>query len=529
MVSAASPAVPSPARSRAVTTDSSSPRSPHRAPARFSSPKLTKSCASEDTSTPSAPIVGQDGAINPQGFRYLTEFRLEGAVPVWTYTLQNAQLEKRLWMQHGANTTYVEYRLVQSAAPLELECKILVNYRDFNNLTHANGWRMQIDAVPSGLRVTAFDHASPFYLRSAAASAELARVEGSPPGALWYCNYEMSEERDRGLEDCEDHLYAATFRVKLNPGATASLVFSTDANSSLDATASLAAEQSRERDILSRFAGASRKGRAATRSGRAILDSPARPRRRSIPRLLRQKSSRGRPCEIIAGYPWFGVWSRDAMISLPGLTLATGRPELARQILRTFAQHIDRGMLPNFFPDSGQQPEFNSADAPLWFIEALRHYVDHTGDLDLVRGLFPSAQNIISVYSQGTRYSIHVDPSDGLVHCGEPGTQLTWMDARVNGVAATPRMGKPVEINALWLNALATAANLAPNVACPRRNFSARPNKPAPAFHASGTRKQIAASTSSMARTETMPRCAPTKSSPCPSAFRLWMPPSSAP
>ena len=135
---------------------------------------------------------------------------------------------------------------------------------------------------------------------------------------------------------------------------------------------------------------------------------------------------------------------RDDLLAGPH-ALTTGRPELARQILRTFARQIDRGMLPNFFPDSGQQPEFNSADAPLWFIEALRQYVDHTGDLDLARELFPRVQNILAAYTQGTRYAIHVDQSDGLVHCGEPGTQVTWMDARVNGVAATPRVGKPVD------------------------------------------------------------------------------------
>ncbi|HXN64490.1 MAG TPA: amylo-alpha-1,6-glucosidase [Candidatus Acidoferrales bacterium] len=413
------------------------------------------------------------GAIDPQGFSYLTEFHLEGSMPVWTYALQNAQLEKRIWMQHGANTTYVEYRLVQSDAPVELECKILVNYRDFNNLTRANGWRMQIDNAPNGLRITAFDNAAPFYLRSAAATAEPAGDAASPPGALWYRNYELAEERGRGLEDCEDHLCAAVFRVTLQPGATASLVFTTDPNSSLDAAAAFAFEQSRERDLLTRFAGA----QSQTDAPLPAAGAPA-----WIQQLVLAADqflvSSGKnqaaetPCEIIAGYPWFGVWSRDAMISLPGLTLSTGRPGLARRLLRTFAQQIDRGMLPNFFPDSAQPPpEYNSADAPLWFIEALRQYVDHTGDLDLVRELFPSAQNIISAYSQGTRYSIHVDSADGLVHCGEPGTQVTWMDARVNGVAATPRVGKPVEINALWLNALATTANLAPHCGVPATEF----------------------------------------------------------
>jgi predicted glycogen debranching enzyme len=164
---------------------------------------------------------------------------------------------------------------------------------------------------------------------------------------------------------------------------------------------------------------------------------------------------------IIAGYPWFGDWGRDTMISLPGLTLATGRPDVARSILRTFARFVDRGMLPNRFPDEGETPRvaYNTVDATLWYFEAIRAYHAATGDDDLVRELFPVLQDIIDWHQRGTRYNIHVDPNDGLLYAGEAGVQLTWMDAKVGDWVVTPRIGKPVEINALWYNALRIMAD----------------------------------------------------------------------
>ncbi|MBS3785073.1 MAG: glycogen debranching protein, partial [Anaerolineae bacterium] len=164
---------------------------------------------------------------------------------------------------------------------------------------------------------------------------------------------------------------------------------------------------------------------------------------------------------VIAGYPWFGDWGRDTMISLPGLTLTTGRPEVAERILRTFATFVDQGMLPNRFPDEAQDPEYNTVDATLWYVEALRAYHEATDDSDLLRDLFPILQDIISWHERGTRYNIRVDPADGLLTAGEPGVQLTWMDAKVGDWVVTPRIGKPVEINALWYNALRIIADFA--------------------------------------------------------------------
>jgi predicted glycogen debranching enzyme len=164
---------------------------------------------------------------------------------------------------------------------------------------------------------------------------------------------------------------------------------------------------------------------------------------------------------VIAGYPWFADWGRDTMIALPGLLLATGRPEVAAGVLRTYARLVDQGMLPNRFPDAGEAPEYNTVDAALWFFEAVRQYYATTHDLSLVREIFPALAQIIDGYTHGTRYNIHVDPADGLVYAGEPGVQLTWMDSKIADWVVTPRMGKPVEINALWLNALATQTRLA--------------------------------------------------------------------
>ncbi len=163
---------------------------------------------------------------------------------------------------------------------------------------------------------------------------------------------------------------------------------------------------------------------------------------------------------IIAGYHWFGDWGRDTMIALPGLTLTTGRPEIARSILATFSSFVDGGMLPNFFPERGQPPEYNTVDAALWYIETAARYVEATDDDAGLRALWPSLQQVVECYRSGTRYGIHMD-ADGLIVASAPGVQLTWMDAKVGDRVITPRMGKPVEIAALWYNGLMRMHDLA--------------------------------------------------------------------
>jgi predicted glycogen debranching enzyme len=166
-------------------------------------------------------------------------------------------------------------------------------------------------------------------------------------------------------------------------------------------------------------------------------------------------------CSLIAGYHWFGDWGRDTMIALPGLTISTGQTEIARNVLCTFSRFVDRGMLPNVFPDMGETPEYNTVDATLWYFEAIRQYFAATKDEKFLSEIYPVMVEIIDWHGRDTRYNIHVDSADGLLYAGEPGVQLTWMDAKIGDWVVTPRIGKPIEVNAPWLNALVSMSHFA--------------------------------------------------------------------
>jgi predicted glycogen debranching enzyme len=388
------------------------------------------------------------GTIAPEGYQQIESFRLEGATPVWTFACADALIEKRVWMEQGANTTYATYKLLRGFRPLKLEIKALVNYRDYHASTHAADWKMSVETAEHGLRIVAYAGAIPFYLLSAMASAE--------PAHQWYYNFELEAERDRGLDDREDHLHAGTFRATLAPGESLTIAASTEAAANLDGEAAYRSLREHDQSLLDHWNSAN----PATAG-----DAPGWIRQlvRAADQFIVCRPSAGDPegRTVIAGYPWFCDWGRDTMIALPGLTLATGRPEIAARILRTFARLVNRGMLPNVFPDAGATPEYNSADAALWYFEALRQYLAATQDLPLVGELFPVLTEIIDWHVRGTRFQIHVDNQDGLLYAGEPGVQLTWMDAKVGDWVVTPRIGKPVEINALWLNAVSTMTEFA--------------------------------------------------------------------
>ncbi|MFQ5857035.1 MAG: amylo-alpha-1,6-glucosidase [Anaerolineae bacterium] len=383
-----------------------------------------------------------DDLVNPLGFYHLERFHLEGTTPVWTFALADALLEKRVWMQPGANTTYIRYHLRRGNLPLTLTVKALVNYRDHHGSAHADGWQMQIEPVENGLRVIAFNGAAPFYLLSNRAKAT--------PQHDWYRGVFLSVEDYRGLDAYEDHLHAGVFSATLYPGESLTLVASTEATPNLDGRAVYAERQAYEQQLLAN----SGRTDAPSWVQHLVLAADQFIVRRPLP-----DDPDGRT--IIAGYPWFGDWGRDTMISLPGLTLTTGRPEVAARILRTFARFVDQGMLPNRFPEAGEAAEYNTVDATLWYVEAIRAYHIATGDDDLLRKIFPVLQEIIAWHQRGTRYNIHLDPDDGLLYAGEAGVQLTWMDAKVSDWVVTPRIGKPVEINALWYNALRVLADFA--------------------------------------------------------------------
>ena len=398
------------------------------------------------------------GAVAPEGYRSLRDFRLEGTVPVWTYQLSAAQLEKSVWMQPGEITTYVRYRLAESSSPIELDLKVLVNYRDFHGSTHAgwppSDWRMLVEPAEHGVRVEAYQAATPFYLRSRAASCDLQHV--------WYRDFFYPLERERGLDDHEDQLFAARFRAQLKPKQSITFVLSTNESASLDGESALADERARQGKLLAAATALLQPQAGAVAPSwiaQLALAADQFLVRRSLPNQPDGKT-------VIAGYHWFGDWGRDTMIALPGLALATGRAEIAKEILLAFSSFVDRGMLPNNFPDAGGTPEYNTIDATLWYFEAIRQYFAATEDLATLKKLFPILAEIIQAHIHGTRYNIHVD-ADGLLYGGGPGAQLTWMDAKIGDWVITPRTGKPVEVNALWINALESMAKFATTLGTP--------------------------------------------------------------
>ncbi len=387
------------------------------------------------------------GIVDPHGYRRIESFRLKGMVPVWRFACADALLEKRIWMEQGANTTYVTYHLRRAAGPLTLNIKALVNYRDYHSLTQGAGWRMVIEAGDRDLRIMAMESATPLYLAS-----DEARVSA---GHEWNSGFDLPLETYRGLEDRDDHLSAGAFQADLEPGQSLTIVASTELGFDVDGPAAYERRRRYERQLLDQTD--LTKERMPGWVQRLILAADQFVVDRPLPGGVNGQS-------IIAGYPWFGDWGRDTMISLPGLTLTTGRKEVAQTILRTYAAYTDRGMLPNRFPDSGQEPEYNTVDATLWYFQAIRSYYEASGDDQLLRELYPVLAEIIAWHRRGTRYHIRVDPTDGLLYAGEPGVQLTWMDAKVDEWVVTPRIGKPVEVNALWFNALKTMAYFARHI-----------------------------------------------------------------
>jgi predicted glycogen debranching enzyme len=381
--------------------------------------------------------------VEPHGYKYIENFYLEGTIPVWRFVFGDAVLEKRIWMQQGANTTYIRYDLARGTQSLKLSIKALVNYRDYHSRTNADSWRMRVDSIERGVRIVAFAGAVPFYL--------LADRGLALPVHQWYYGFELARERDRGLYYLDDNLHATNFLATIEPGESLTLVASTESSPDLNSKIQLEMRRAYEQKLLATWqASHPDKLNAPDWIEQLILAADQFIVDRPLPNNPNGKT-------IIAGYHWFSDWGRDTTIALPGLTLATGRPEIARSIIYTFSRYVSQGMLPNRFPDDGApltDADYNTVDAALWYFEAVRAYHAATGDDELLNQLFPILAEIIDWHCQGTRYNIKLDLNDGLLYAGSEGVQLTWMDAKVGNWVVTPRIGKPVEINALWYNAL---------------------------------------------------------------------------
>jgi predicted glycogen debranching enzyme len=382
-----------------------------------------------------------EGIAEPAGYRNLSAFHLDGALPVWTFAIADALIERRVWMAYGRNTTYVSLRLVRGSLPCAFEIIPLVTCRSFHALSRSVEHAFDIDVQERGAVVTS--DATQFRITSDRADFF--------PGGAWWWNFHFRQETARGLSDTGDLFAIGSFSATLQPGETLTLVLSTELDGpGLEARQSLSQARARQNGLL--------KQAEAVGSHPVIQQLVLAADQLIVSRPMPDDPD-GR--SVIAGYHWFNDWGRDTMIALPGLCLSTGRASEADAILRTFARFVDRGLLPNNFPDqAGVIPGYNTADATLWYVLAIAACARETGDDRLVRDLLPVLVDIIEHHRVGTRYHIAVDPSDGLLRAGEPGVQLTWMDAMVGDWVVTPRIGKPVEINALWYNVLRTVSAL---------------------------------------------------------------------
>jgi predicted glycogen debranching enzyme len=387
-----------------------------------------------------------DDVLYPQGFRNLQQFRLD-PFPVYTYATERFVLEKSIFMARGENTVVIEYVLLScgDGDDIHLEIAPLIAFRDYHATTHANGTiNSSYTEADGNITLRPYSDLPPLHLSH---DADEALKTG-----VWYYNFEYSEERTRGLDHREDLFNPLIFRTTLNGRSRLTLIASSESHVASDAAAIRATEIRRHKEIDRR---ADSSGRNAdliqalfTAAEHFIV---ARPPFKTV----------------IAGYHWFGDWGRDTMIALPGLLLCTDQPQAAKEILLQFLRHIHGGMLPNRFPEQGETPEYNTVDATLWFVDAIWQYLNYRTDplwrreaLELIRTQFyPGLKSIIHHHLAGTHFGIHAD-AQGFLWAGDNSSQLTWMDAKVGDLAITPRSGRPVEIQALWYNALRTVEGL---------------------------------------------------------------------
>jgi len=371
--------------------------------------------------------------VHPKGHELLREFRLR-PFPTFVYEAGGLRLTKTVFMVHGENTTVITYSLT-GGRRIVLHVRPLVAFRDFHHLTRENAdLKREVEVSAGVLKFQPYPDAPALLLAHSPAELE---TEG-----CWYRNFEYAEEKSRGLDFREDLYSPGVLHFDLNEGDKVLIIASLHRQTAADAVELAQKESARRRGVERALP----KADDFTRSLLLAADQF----------LVKRDTGKS----IIAGYPWFGDWGRDAMIAFPGLTLVTRRFGDARDVLRSFVRACEQGMIPNFFGEGGQ-PEFNAVDATLWLFQAVRNYMLVTRDHDFVkRELFDALVDILRWHIEGTRHGIRMD-SDGLLVCGEEGVQLTWMDAKVGDRVITQRRGKPVEVEALWHAALKTMAWLA--------------------------------------------------------------------
>ena len=383
------------------------------------------------------------------GTQYLSEFRLEAGLPVWRFDVGEWAIEKRLLLPHQQNTVHITYVLLAGEGAVRLDLRPSLHFRHHEAPVSLPLDKPYAVTIVDDQYEIAGDGVPPLRLLICGAGASFT----IQPHRVQQVLYRMEESR--GYESAGEWWSPGHFRMWLRADADATLVASTESWEAIRAltpnTASAAEQQRRER-LLTIAPADARDGTAAelVLAADQFIITPAG----RLEDAARAHAAGDEVRTVIAGYHWFTDWGRDTMISLEGLTLATGRHVEAGYILRTFAHYVRDGLIPNMFPDGQNQGLYHTADATLWYFQAVDRYVGMTGDRATLRMLLPVFRDIVDHHVHGTRFGIGVDRSDGLLRQGAEGYQLTWMDAKVDGWVVTPRRGKAVEINALWYNAL---------------------------------------------------------------------------
>ena len=354
------------------------------------------------------------GTIDPHGYRCIESFHLDHLIPVWTWALADARLEQRIWMDHGHNTVRLSFTLARATGPVSLTATPLVTWRDFHGHTR-DGGEVAIDPIAGGVAVRPAAGAQPCRI-----VADRGAFRAHPD---WYWGFRHRMEAERGLDEAENLFSPGSFTCTLRPGETLTFSCSLEDVAADGGQESLARERARQADLLRALPAEEpawirhltlaadqfvvRRSLADGTGPTGAVQAPA-----AEEGNVAAGAAAGRT--IIAGYPWFGDWGRDTMIALPGLTLTTGRAAIAADILRTFRRYLDRGMLPNRFPDGVDHgavvAEYNTVDATLWYFHAVHQYLLHTGDLALVAELFPALAEIVDWHRRGARHAGRATP-----------------------------------------------------------------------------------------------------------------------
>ena len=412
----------------------------------------------------------QGEIVHPEGFRQLESFCAEKR-PTFLYRVGRQWLEKSIFMVYGANLTIVQYKLLSPSTQATLTMRPFITYRHFHHLLRENQWpfAQKLLLEGKGVRVEAFPGAVPLFILSDKAQY----LEDGK----WYRGFLYQIERERGLDFTEDLYSPGYFTMELKAGESLAFAFAVpqpqaeSVSKLLSGFAETDADELWQKEEARRQSLLEKAGTILPLHGQGEAAAWARDLVLAADSFIVRRGEGKRT--VIAGCPWFGDWGRDTMIALEGLTLVTGRFDEAWEILTSFAQYCREGLLPNVFPDAGTEPAYNSVDAPLWFIHAVYRYWQYTLNKEVLQ-LYPTVRSIIEHFCMGTAFGIAMD-EDGLIKMDNG--QLTWMDAKVWDWVVTPRAGKPIEIQALWHNALCICAELASFAGEPAAEYKALAEK----------------------------------------------------